>query len=62
MPIRKNARVYLMVEPHIKKELEKESKKSKKYITELLLEGWELYKNNKYPMYQMDNHGNVTKL
>lgn len=44
--IRKNARVYLVVETHIKKELEKESKKSKKYITELLMEGWELYKIN----------------
>lgn len=44
MPIRKNARIYLVTTPAIKKELTKEAKKSKKYITEILLEGWELYK------------------
>lgn len=45
--IRKTVRIHMVVTKEIGDELKKESKKSQKYITELLMEGWELYKNNK---------------
>lgn len=41
---RKTHQIHIVVSKEIEKELRQQAKKEQKYITELLMEGWELYK------------------